>query len=139
MPSQEQTSLALRMQADSQKYIDKIDPLMAKLIDIAGKYDDPGTQITWKMRLENVRMNIKNDTFRIIVAGRFNAGKSTFLNALLGRIEHPALIKQAGPLPTSKYPCTPVLTIIDYAKEPTVSLERKGQKKRRKENPDLVS
>lgn len=41
--------------------------------------------------LENMRSNVENDLFKIVVIGEFSSGKSTFLNALMHKYVLPSL------------------------------------------------
>ncbi|MEZ4776267.1 MAG: dynamin family protein [Bacteroidia bacterium] len=50
---------------------------------------------------------ITNDTFKVMVIGNYNTGKSTFINALLG----------SDVLPTDILPCTAVVNEVKYSKE----------------------
>ncbi|WP_455538724.1 dynamin family protein [Terrisporobacter sp.] len=56
--------------------------------------------------------NIINNKFNLIVLGEFNRGKSTFLNALLGKVI----------LPSNILPTTSVITRISYSDEPKVKV-----------------
>jgi hypothetical protein len=75
-------------------------------------------------QLCDIRQAMAADTFSIIVLGRFKTGKSTFLNALLGRVTKPVAElgggNHNGPLPTDLLPCTAVLTRINYDESPKV-------------------
>ena len=73
-------------------------------------------------RLEQTAERLASDTFQIIVAGRFKNGKSTLLNALLGRTTRPVpeLGVGQGPMPSGELPCTATLTSIHYAERPWV-------------------
>lgn len=77
-------------------------------------------------RLTAARQALATDTFRLVVVGRFKAGKSTLLNALLGKLTHPVpgLPKGKGPLPVNSLPCTAALTIIHYAELTSVAMVR---------------
>lgn len=59
--------------------------------------------------------DLKDTTFSIVVAGEFNAGKSTLINALLGQ-----KILETGPLPT-----TEEITVLTGS--PSISPTRKGE------------
>ncbi|MDY7095682.1 MAG: dynamin family protein [Acidobacteriota bacterium] len=73
-------------------------------------------------RFGGVREDLLSDTFKVIVVGRFKNGKSTLLNALLGRPTRPlpAIAGEHGPLPVDNLPATATLTYIRYAEEPWV-------------------
>ena len=72
--------------------------------------------------LEEAAKQLASETFQIIVVGRFKNGKSTLLNALLGKTTRPVeeLASGQGPMPVNDLPCTATLTSIKYAEEPTV-------------------
>jgi hypothetical protein len=77
-------------------------------------------------RLRETQKGLKNDTFRVMVVGRFKTGKSTLLNALLGRLTRPVpeLPQGGAPLPTNELPCTATLTSITYSDDPRVRVWR---------------
>ncbi len=77
-------------------------------------------------RAGNARKSLEKDSFQLIVVGRFKNGKSTFLNALLGRptVAVPQLPSGRGPMPTDDLPCTATLTSISYSDKPYVKLWR---------------
>lgn len=54
--------------------------------------------------INGIIKKLQTDTLRVFVIGRFNSGKSTFINALLGQ----------AILPTSPTPATAVLCIVKY-------------------------
>lgn len=51
---------------------------------------------------------LREDTFKVVVMGRFKVGKSTFINALLG---------SGDVLPAQATPCTAVINEVKYSKE----------------------
>lgn len=51
---------------------------------------------------------LRDDTFKVVVMGRFKVGKSTFINALLGN---------GDVLPAQATPCTAVINEVKYSKE----------------------
>src|SRR5437763_1751366 len=59
-------------------------------------------------RLKGASQALRTDTFNLIIAGRFKNGKSTLMNALLGRPTR--LIAELGdghgPMPVDDVPCT---------------------------------
>ena len=61
-----------------------------------------------KKRLQEVARDLRDSFFLVAVVGEFNAGKSTFINALLGE----AL------LPTGITPTTETIELIQYAEQP---------------------
>ncbi|MEM3846429.1 MAG: dynamin family protein, partial [Candidatus Parvarchaeota archaeon] len=54
--------------------------------------------------LDSIENKIKTKQFNLVVIGQFKRGKSTFINALLGK----------EILPTSVLPLTSIVTIINY-------------------------
>lgn len=72
-------------------------------------------------KVEESRNQIMNEQFQIVVVGEFSRGKSTFINALLGK----------KLLPSSAKPTTTLLNIITYSREPFIKLHfrKKGVKR----------
>lgn len=71
--------------------------------------------------LHNVRQQLSQDHFNLMVVGRFNSGKSTFLNSLLGKIDSQEHVKLDGELlPTDELPATATLTRVSYGEKPLV-------------------
>ncbi|MBR1838628.1 MAG: dynamin family protein [Bacteroidaceae bacterium] len=70
--------------------------------------------------LANVENQLSNNKLNVLVMGRFNSGKSTFLNALMGRALLPAKAK----------PTTAVIGEISYAETPGATLypKKTGEK-----------
>lgn len=60
----------------------------------------------------NSVMSLKQDSFNVVVVGEFSRGKSTFINALLGK----------RILPSSTKPTTTIINKISYGKEPEYHL-----------------
>src|SRR6267143_1244899 len=77
-------------------------------------------------RLTEIAASLKADTFSVMISGQFKNGKSTLLNALLGRPDRPIpdLGAARGPMPTDPLPCTATLTAIKYAETPAVTCWR---------------
>lgn len=77
-------------------------------------------------RLTNAATALEQDTFRLIMVGRFKTGKSTMMNALLGKpLQNiPSLPSGAGPMPVDDLPCTATLTSIYYSDKPQVRVYR---------------
>ncbi|MBT3072043.1 dynamin family protein [Rhodomicrobium sp. Az07] len=76
-------------------------------------------------RLEEIAKDLSDDRFRIIVCGRFKTGKSTLLNALLGRPETSDFqLVDEGFLPSHYLPATAVLTDVIYSPAMHVRVER---------------
>ena len=66
-------------------------------------------------RSSEVLSRVENDIFRIAVVGEFKRGKSTLINALLGR----------EVLPADILPCSATLNRVTYGLQPTVKLHFK--------------
>ncbi len=57
--------------------------------------------------LEEIKRKIKENKFNLVVLGQFKRGKTTFVNALLGKML----------LPSAVLPLTSIVTVIEYGKE----------------------
>ena len=71
-------------------------------------------------QINNLRTNIENldnEHFEILVVGEFSRGKSTFVNAMMGR----------KLLPSSSEPTTAIISKIVYGKKPTFTLHYKDE------------
>ena len=78
--------------------------------------DIVGLQLGLHTQMEGLRRRaeaLRNGRFKIVVIGAFNRGKSTLLNAVLGR----------GILPQSWTPSTAIISVIEYADEPRVRVK----------------
>jgi len=89
-----------------------------RIAGVAGRLDMTDTE----EEIRSQGRQLSDDTFRIIVAGRFKNGKSTLLNALLGNPGSPiaGLASGRGPMPSHDLPTTAVLTTVSYSDEPFV-------------------
>ena len=83
--------------------------------------------------LPKVKEELDSDKFKIILVGRFRNGKSTLMNALLGRVTHPVheLTAGKGPMPVGDLPTTATLTCVSYSAKPFVRVFRFDGKKAR--------
>lgn len=72
--------------------------------------------------LRAIREDLCSKPFQLMVIGRSKCGKSTLLNALLGKpTRHvPELERGCGPLPIDDLPCTPTIIQLIHNKTPTV-------------------
>src|ERR1051325_4217205 len=93
---------------------------MLRIADIARQLEMDETE----QSIESRAVQLMDDSFRIMVAGRFRNGKSTLLNALLGKSTVPieGLPEGHGPMPVTYAPTTAVLTVVTYAERPTVTM-----------------
>ncbi|MGW1165659.1 dynamin family protein [Streptomyces sp. NPDC002550] len=79
--------------------------------------------------LRETAQQLRADTFKILIMGRFKNGKSTLLNALLGGTTRPVeLHGHQGPMIVDDLPATAVLTEVRYADEPYVRVWSKEGK-----------
>jgi len=69
-----------------------------------------------------IREGLANDSFNLMVVGRFKNGKSTLVNSLLGRptVPVPGLPGGTGPMPVDDLPATATLTRVVYSERPYV-------------------
>jgi len=105
---------------------------LAEVIRLASAMDyehDKGSELRWR----EVLARLAEDRFNVVVAGRFNRGKSTLMNALFGMDR----------LPTGIMPLTSVITTVRYGTSERVLLEYEGNRLRGeaslRELPDYVT
>ncbi|MFM9965323.1 MAG: dynamin family protein [Planctomycetaceae bacterium] len=72
-------------------------------------------------QLKTVRDDFAADTFKLMIVGRFKTGKSTLINAILGKPRGGRSAVNHGPMPVDDLPATAVLTSIDYSETPFVN------------------
>jgi small GTP-binding protein len=92
---------------------------LAEIIRLAGAVDyehDEGSERRWR----DMQSRLAEDRFNVAVAGRFNRGKSTLMNALLGMDR----------LPTGIMPLTSVITTVRYGTSERVLLDYEGNRLR---------
>lgn len=97
-----------------------------ELAAIAETLESPNSK-----KLKELNAQVKSDTFKLIVVGRFKNGKSTLINTLLGKTTHPVATlenirresPELGPMPTDDLPCTATLTGIVYSQNPFVKVQ----------------
>jgi GTP-binding protein EngB required for normal cell division len=88
---------------------------LAEIIRFASAIDyehEKGSEQRWR----ELSARLADDRFNVVVAGRFNRGKSTLMNALLGMER----------LPTGIMPLTSVITTVRYGTSERVLLEFEG-------------
>jgi GTPase Era involved in 16S rRNA processing len=112
------TSLAAAMHQAKTTSQRQISELVEPLLAISGDARIGLQTVT--QELSAARERLKNDDlFSVVVAGRMKVGKSTLLNALLGRPENEPRLATA-PLPTDDLPATATLSRLRYADAPYV-------------------
>jgi hypothetical protein len=111
-------SLSTKLDEAREKMMKKTGSALDTLFTVAARLEMKETGL----RFEAVKKNLESETFNLIVLGRFKNGKSTLMNALLGRLTHavPELQTGKGPMPVDDLPCTATLTSINYAETPYV-------------------
>ncbi|UYZ21766.1 dynamin family protein [Mesobacillus jeotgali] len=100
-------------------YTGKKKQLIEQLNKLYVVLQDLGNQSDLK-KLSEAKRQVMEEQFQIVVVGEFSRGKSTFINALLGK----------KILPSSARPTTTLLNVISYSKEPFIKLHfrKKGVK-----------
>jgi GTPase SAR1 family protein len=100
-------------------YTNKKKQLLDQLYKLQIVLQDIGNRTDLK-KVEESRSQVVKEQFQIVVVGEFSRGKSTFINAFLGK----------KLLPSSAKPTTTLLNIITYSKEPFIKLHfrKKGIK-----------
>jgi GTPase SAR1 family protein len=84
--------------------------IRTELIDIVGELRRVVDSIGHRSlvtTIDELHDRVASDTFRVLVAGEFNAGKSTTINAMLGRLV----------LPSGATPTTAVLSVVRWGDE----------------------
>lgn len=92
---------------------------LGEIIRLAGAIDYEHDKCL-EQRWRDVLARLADDRFNVVVAGRFNRGKSTLMNALLGMDR----------LPTGIMPLTSVITTVRYGTSERVLLEYEGNRLR---------
>jgi len=75
-----------------------------KLLTICQQIESLGYDGNVSAKLNEIRRNLRDERFRLVILGQFKRGKSTFINALLGE----------RVLPTDVIPVTAVITELLY-------------------------
>lgn len=73
------------MNANKQQYDDKKLQVISLINDTIDYLRDINVEENELEALEKLRSNVENSLFSIVLVGEFSAGKSTFLNALMGK------------------------------------------------------
>lgn len=92
-------------------YTSKKSQLLDQLYKLQVVLREMGNNTDFK-KVEDSIHQVKKEQFQIVVVGEFSRGKSTFINALLGK----------KLLPSSAKPTTTLLNIITYSREPFIRL-----------------
>ena len=74
---------------------------------------------TEQQSMDRLKAVVESETFKVLVLGEFNAGKSTFINALLGKEILPSYAK----------PATAIINEIKWAEEPSALLHFREEAK----------
>jgi ribosome biogenesis GTPase A len=88
--------------------------VVGKLRDLCALAERVGARSLAQRVEEDVARKLETDRFHLVVVGEFNHGKTTFVNALLGR----------AVLPTGVTPTTAVIHHIVYAEQPEAAVIR---------------
>ncbi|WP_338778791.1 dynamin family protein [Metabacillus sp. FJAT-52054] len=92
-------------------YTDKKEQLLVQLNKLQAVLKDMGNSSDLE-KLQEARNQVLQEQFQVVVVGEFSRGKSTFINALLGK----------KLLPSSAKPTTTLLNTITYSEEPYIKL-----------------
>ncbi|MCM1561965.1 MAG: dynamin family protein [Butyrivibrio sp.] len=93
---------------------------ISQLDQLFREEDDADMPQQWKSDVKRLRQDFESKHFRVAVVGEFNRGKTTFVNALLGR----------NILPADYLPTTAAINRITYSDTPNAYIIMKnGQKK----------
>ena len=117
MPDTDETTLSKGIRDGREQAMRTADTAIKGLAAAADSLDMKET--AGKLRESAQQLN--DDTFKIIVMGRFKNGKSTLLNALLGGTTRPVKLNgHKGPMVVDDLPATATLTGVSYAEDPYV-------------------
>lgn len=112
-----QTDLSEVIAQGSRQARSTADSAISGIAEIAAELEMRETADSLRQTGEQLR----SDTFKLIVMGRFKNGKSTLLNALLGGTTEPVILDgHKGPMVVDDLPATATLTGVRYAEEPYV-------------------
>lgn len=112
-----QTVLAEAISQRGRQAKDTADSAISGIAEIADELEMHETAESLRQKGEQLR----SDTFKLIIMGRFKNGKSTLLNALLGGTTQPVVLDgHKGPMVVDDLPATATLTGVRYAEEPKV-------------------
>ena len=110
-------ALQENLKSYQEKVVQKSLDAMNQLYVLAKQLDKKEAASNFQILIEK----LKSDKFNLVIVGRFKNGKSTFANSLLGQPTNGRILNgDKGPMPTSRVPCTAVLTYVRYAERPSV-------------------
>lgn len=92
---------------------------LADMLDKVIQWQKGLDMATYASDTEQLRELVSNETFKVLIIGEFNTGKSTFINALL---RHEIL-------PTKAIPATAVINELRYGEKPGARLHFKDEEK----------
>ena len=92
------------------KPLDRYHSDKQKLLEAISQLENIDNQA--KIKLEQIKHNLESDSFTLAVLGQFKRGKTTLVNAILGK----------SLLPTAVLPLTSVITLISYDAEETITV-----------------
>jgi len=98
--------------------------LLEQLRGIAVSLGNP----PWCKRIESMLARIRSDRFRVLVLGQFKRGKSTFINAMLGK----------KILPAYAIPCTATIHELKYGTEPRAFIYRSSANGDKTSGPEEI-
>ncbi len=101
---------------DLNSYTKKKEILRFNLNQLSAIADDLGLQNQVQQIKRDIK-NLDNEMFELVIVGEFSRGKSTFINAMLGR----------RMLPSRKSPTTAIISKIVYNDEPRYVLSYKNK------------
>ena len=110
------------------EYTNKKESLLKNLQRLQIIADDLGLTNQTKEIEKNI-IQLNHEHFELVVVGEFSRGKSTFINAMLGR----------RILPSSKKPTTTMISKIVYSEEPSYSLFYKSGKVKKLDEKTFIS
>ncbi|MGR3766003.1 dynamin family protein [Rossellomorea sp. NS-SX7] len=102
--------------------------LLDKVTELQDLLDEMKLDIEMR-KLKEIKNNLLEERFQVVVVGEFSRGKSTFINALLGK----------KILPSSAKPTTTILNKIVYGTEPGITLHFRDAKRSKKITEELFA
>lgn len=103
--------------ASRSAFEDRFDRAIAPLMDVTARFG----LVVPKEHVFRLRKRLHDDTFKLLVIGHFNTGKSTLLNAILASAHSEEFAGSPGLLPMDSLPSSPVLTVLRYGERLTIT------------------